>query len=323
MSNILVLRKIQVEHANTIAGLTYGFPAITQFLGYVHALSRKLETSHRLSLGACAVIVHQHQVHTYRPEKRGDWVFSLTRNPLTKKGETAPIVEEGRMHMTVSLVVECEGVPGGNDAAIKVLEAHIVQQCSCMRLAGGRIVGISRAEIYQHPQYSDEPGYATRRLMRSLLPGFVLLDRTEYLAEHWAELQEKRPEAEMLDAWLDFVALKYHAQYHGEGEPDLDTPAEWIYSPKPHSGYLVPISVGYKAISPIFSPGDVANTRDVTSPFCFVEAVYGVGEWQSPHRVESLDTTLWEYSYDAPYYVCRSRQQLARQYTDFSDPLDD
>jgi CRISPR-associated protein Csy2 len=40
MSSLILLRRVRVENANAIAGLTYGFPAITHFLGFSHALSR-------------------------------------------------------------------------------------------------------------------------------------------------------------------------------------------------------------------------------------------------------------------------------------------
>jgi CRISPR-associated protein Csy2 len=34
MSSLILLRRMKVENANAIAGLTYGFPAITHFLGF-------------------------------------------------------------------------------------------------------------------------------------------------------------------------------------------------------------------------------------------------------------------------------------------------
>ena len=42
MSQYLVLSKINIQNANSIAGLTWGFPAITNFLGFTHALNRKI-----------------------------------------------------------------------------------------------------------------------------------------------------------------------------------------------------------------------------------------------------------------------------------------
>ena len=52
MKSTLLLRHLKVENANAISGLTYGFPAISHFLGFTHALSRRLEQEHGLTLGA-------------------------------------------------------------------------------------------------------------------------------------------------------------------------------------------------------------------------------------------------------------------------------
>lgn len=51
MRSTLLLRHLKVENANAISGLTYGFPAISHFLGFTHALSRRLEQEHGLTLG--------------------------------------------------------------------------------------------------------------------------------------------------------------------------------------------------------------------------------------------------------------------------------
>lgn len=42
MSYLLLLPHIRIENANAVSGLTWGFPSMTHFLGYVHALSRKV-----------------------------------------------------------------------------------------------------------------------------------------------------------------------------------------------------------------------------------------------------------------------------------------
>lgn len=116
MSHVIVLRHLQVENANAVAGLTYGFPAISHFLGYVHALSRKLQASHGLTLGGCGVICHRRQIHAHSSGR--DYQFALTRNPLTKEAKTAAFNEEGRMHMTVSLVIECAGEIANGDIGL-------------------------------------------------------------------------------------------------------------------------------------------------------------------------------------------------------------
>ncbi len=104
MSYLLLLPHIRIENANAVAGLTWGFPAITHFLGYVHALSRRV-SEFGVSFTGCAVINHEHHIQAYSSGR--DYQFALTRNPLTKEGKTAAFNEEGRMHLTVSLLVEC------------------------------------------------------------------------------------------------------------------------------------------------------------------------------------------------------------------------
>ena len=45
MNQYILLNRIKVQNANAIAGFTWGFPAITHFLGFSHNLSRKLLNS--------------------------------------------------------------------------------------------------------------------------------------------------------------------------------------------------------------------------------------------------------------------------------------
>lgn len=52
--------------------------------------------------------------------------------------------------------------------------------------------------------------------------------------------------------------------------PDLTTPAQWEYQPKPNKGYLVPIMCGYKAISDVIDNEEVLGTRDNETEVCFV-----------------------------------------------------
>ena len=112
MRHLLLLNNLRVENANAISGMTWGFPAPTNFLGFTHALSRKCQAKwgNHASLGGVGIICHSHQVHTQQPSGF-EHVFALSRNPLTKDGNTAPFNEEGRMHMTVSLLVDCEFDP--------------------------------------------------------------------------------------------------------------------------------------------------------------------------------------------------------------------
>ena len=304
MRNFIVLHRLQVENANAIAGLTWGFPAITHFLGYTHGLSRKLVVSHGLQLSGCGVICHHHQVHAYTSGR--DYQFALTRNPLTREGKTAAFNEEGRMHMTVSLVLECKGEIVNGDTGIRALEEHINMLCQTQKLAGGSIKRIGNVRIHSH----DENAW--RAVRYSLMPGFALLDRSSLLSNHYRQLLQRQPDAEMLDAWLDFGALKMAS----------DPSGDWHYIPKPGNGYLVPLMTGWQRISPLYESGTVANARDSDSPFCFAEAVYGVGEWRGIYRITSPDELLWHYSTtETGYYCCGGSNVQDEAYQGADEPI--
>jgi CRISPR-associated protein Csy2 len=137
------------------------------------------------------------------------------------------------------------------------------------------------------------------------------MDRADLLANHYHALNQQG-NAEMMDAWLDFSALKYQAQpklKEGELEPTETTQAEWHRMDKPTKGWLVPITNGYKAISPVYPAGEVANTRDSTTPVCFVEAAHSVGEWRSLHRIQQVADMLWHYRYEQDWYLCQQGEQ--------------
>ncbi len=305
MSTYITLNHIKIQNANCVAGLTFGFPAVTQFLGYVHALSRKLNQSHQLSLGGCAIVCHQHQIHAYQPKGFGEYIFALTRNPLTKGGKTAPIIEEGKMHLTASLVIKCDGLIEGGEDGITALKKHLKQLCLTQKLAGGVISEIANVTI-ESANSDAELAMLTQKIRRRLLPGFLLLDQSHYLKDHLLALQQDNPEAEILDAWLDFSTLKFKAEPSLDKDEELSntSKADWKYIPKPEPGYLVPLSIGYKAISEVYPPGKVAGTRDPSTPFCFVETAYGLGEWQSPHRLQNIENALWEYRQEEGWYLC-------------------
>lgn len=209
MKQYILINRIKVQGANAIAGFTWGFPAITHFLGFSHNLSRKLSSTENfndISLKGCAVIAHKHHVHTYGSSYNVE--FTQSRNPpylhSHDKAATPPVIEEGKMNMTVSLLIEYDGNIGNRqDGFIEWLTTNSFLQ----RLAGGTILDIGAVEI--HGISSDAE---VRTIKRKLLPGFILQDRSDYLEKHYLSLQEENPKVELLTAWLDFSALKQRAR---------------------------------------------------------------------------------------------------------------
>ncbi|MDG1904198.1 MAG: type I-F CRISPR-associated protein Csy2 [Arenicella sp.] len=307
MSQYLLLKKLNVQNANAIAGLTYGFPAITNFLGFAHGLSRKLPPELNINLGGVAVVSHKNTVHARQPKGWGDYVFALSRNPLTSQGKTAPINEEGRMSMQVSLLIELTGLIAGDEQTKQTLLMHLDALVPTMRLAGGQIISLESMDLLN----SD---HEQKSALRKLMPSFALIDRNDYLAEHFSALKKENPDVGLFDAWCDFSKIKYKATRVGsdknteeqeEGNPEKAT---WHYVGKPKPGYLVPISTGYYAISDVYEPGEVNNVRDVNCPVVFAETAYSVGEWQSTHRLQSINSAVWRYEYQHPWYLAKTER---------------
>lgn len=214
MSQYILLKNISVQNANAIAGFTWGFPAITHFLGFTHNLTRKLidsENYTKLHFTGCAVISHKTHVHTYG---RFDKQFTQSRNPpyleSHNKKATPPVIEEGKMNMSVSLLISYDGYIGQNQH--DDFKEWLLKTCLLQRLAGGSILDIEAIEIYDLGVGEKEATTKLRVLKRALLPGFILKDRSDYLKDYYKEECKKNEKAELLDAWLDFIALKQKAR---------------------------------------------------------------------------------------------------------------
>lgn len=327
MSQYLVLSHINIQNANSIAGLTWGFPAITQFLGFTHALNRKIsnqyEGNYDTELTGCGVISNYTHNKVYQSKKYADFEFIQSKNPavLSKhKSGSPPIIEEGKMNLTVSLVIEFDKSLALTTDEIKELEKKILGLCSCMRVAGGTVLNIKHVKLLSASTQKQNIEML-RKTKRLTMPGFVLLDRSEYLQQHYQTLQAKYDEKinskkkpKLLDAWLDFAALKFEAIpefIEDKSEPDEKMPAKWEYVTKPNPGYLVPLMTGYKAISELYVPGQVLNTRDETTPSRFVEAIHSVGEWKSMHSIKTIADIIWRYHHDGQWYMCQQGKNIA------------
>ena len=75
------------------------------------------------------------------------------------------------------------------------------------------------------------------------------------------------------------------------------------------AGWTVPIPVGYASLTgKPYGAGEVAHARDNTTPLAFVESVYSLGEWISPHRLHNVQALLWhaDTNSEKGLYRCRS-----------------
>lgn len=308
--HLLVLPRLRVQNANAVSSpLTHGFPSITAFLGLMWALERKVRAAGLdLALKAVGTVCHDHQEQV----TEGGFVkaFRLTRNPVGKDGSTAAIVEEGRIHLELSLAFAIRSErwnrePEARDADI----ATVAELLAGMRIAGGMLLPPAQpGRLHYRPWTVDLTGTEDdrqaefRKARMRLLPGFVLVSREDRLETRLAELQAENPAATRLDAWLSLSRINWR---HQLGEKDGK--GEWLNDRK-GQGWIVPIPVGYGALGDLHEPGSVANARDATTPFRFVESLYSAGEWLSPHRLHSPQQLLW-YANSQPddgLYRCRN-----------------
>lgn len=73
---------------------------------------------------------------------------------------------------------------------------------------------------------------------------------------------------------------------------------QWqTYSVKKGRGWLVPLPVGYQAISPLFAPGQLQHCRTQQYPSQYVETLYSLGKWVFPLSLpENLSQCFWRYT---------------------------
>lgn len=311
---------MDVQKANCIAGFTWGFPAITHFLGFTHALQRKLSTDFEIAFSGCAVVSHDYQVHVYKPTPRANYEFIQSKKPAVlakhKTHSSPPIIEEGKMNLTTSIIIQLSKELVTTSEQIEKFKQMVLEKCLVSRLAGGNILSIKQVDLLS-ASTDEQTSELNRKIKRLTMPGFVLQDRAGYLKQHLEQLKADNSDAELLDAWLDFSAMKYQAipkLKDNEQQPSLETDAEWELLAKPAKGWLVPIMTGYKAISEKYSTDEVSDLRvsgadTSVTDCCFVEAVHSIGEWKSMHRISGIDEMIWKYSHENDWYLCAQTKE--------------
>ena len=334
-SALLLVPHLQVQNANAISSpMTWGFPSITAFVGLMAALERKLGAAAGLQFNGVGVVCHRFEAQTHRGYTHS---FRLSRNPVRKDGSTAGIVEEGRIHLDISLVFDVSlSSKVADDAARQQLAQTVADLLATMRIAGGSVIAphTSRARRTLQPQLrleAEDPKQQAdefAKLSRRLLPGFALVARDDLLQAHQRTLSQRQTDgqpATALDAWLDLsrintravrVPVEPVASTTGEspapGAAD-DKPVaeriEWQRGVRP--GWLVPIPVGYAALSALHSAGSVVQARDATTPLRFVESVFSIGQWISPHRLRDAAQLIWWPTYDEATGLYRCRNACA------------
>ncbi|MCB1793097.1 MAG: type I-F CRISPR-associated protein Csy2 [Candidatus Competibacteraceae bacterium] len=311
--HLLVFPHLHVQNANAVSSpLTHGFPSMTAFLGLMWALERKSRAAEMdLAFKAVSTVCHDHQEHI----TEGGFVksFCLTRNPIDKDGSTAAIVEEGRIHLDLSLIFAIRSARWNHKPESRPTDlAALAELLTGMRIAGGTLKPPTQAWRHRYQPWivdltgtEDDRQIEYRKMRMRLLPGFALVLREDRLESRLSELQAEDATATQLDAWLSLSRINWRYQ------PDANNngKGEWT-NDRRGQGWTVPIPVGYATLAS-HDAGKVANARDATTPFCFVESLYSIGQWVSPHRLTDVNQLLWyaDSQPDNGLYRCRNDYQ--------------
>ncbi|WP_444183142.1 type I-F CRISPR-associated protein Csy2 [Dialister hominis] len=298
MSTYLVIRKMQIHNANAMSSTyTIGVPAMTAWLGAVHALERKVRGLNQkkredtdfseIHFTGVAVSFHKTRLHVFKGAY-GNAIVN-TANPLKIDGTRPSAIEEPRIDLVVSILIEMKGFKA--DEKETLLE-KVRNKIWRMKIAGGDINGIQSISI----EAANEDNLAEVRHLRSrLMPGYVIIERRDILK------QEMGNGANGLDALLDYTKVNMSARKDESGKV-----TGWDYSRK-GTGWIVPIAVGFKGLSPL---GICRNQRDKETQHRFAESVVTLGEFRMPYHFDSIDDMMWRYAYDESQelYLCRNQK---------------
>lgn len=287
----LALKKVEITDANSISSpLTYGFPAITGFLGAFHALSRKIQhlnIAEGISLGGVLLACHDCSPQVFRTSQYSDYTFNQQRNPIKKDGTTASIIEEGKCHLTISFVVEVLGEDELETNEKKTLIENVSKLFFQQRIAGGSVHALS-----SHDPISFIEVEEIDAIPQMLMPAFVLMDATEELKSIIEEMQETNPDATPIDALIETSTIHHTPLLSDDNETNWEA-----NSIKKGRGWLVPMPIGYQGISEQYPALEMQNTRNPEYPSQYTEVLYGLGKWVYPYRLtDRIDTAFWRYS---------------------------
>lgn len=293
VKKLLIIPHIKVHNANALSSpFTIGFPAMTAWLGGVHALQRHLNAQDiPVNFLATGVVSHDVNLQTYKGDN--DYVHSIvgTGNPLDKTGARSAFIEEARCHLEISLVIEFNGIT--IDEHEHLLSAVTQLLHAKMKLAGGDINSFQPPFCTNNSEGDDED---LRKLQRHLMPGYVLIERRDLMQAAMAE------GADALNALIDYLAVHHSCDQDEEGNIEWRSYRKTLEN-KP-AGWVVPIATGYHALSEL---SDAKNQRDPNTLHRFAESLVTLGEFKMPHRLHSVEQMLWRYHIDGDLYLCQQK----------------
>lgn len=297
MKKLLILPRLKIHNANALSSpYTIGFPAMTAWLGFSHALQLKLnkasEDLEDLQFTSTAVVCHEFDLQTYKGESDFNHSIISTSNPLKRDGKRPSTIEEARCHLTVSLVIEYSGIDYDEALEMQEIISGLLHR---MKIASGDLMNTRLATELIPVKTQQE----TKQLMAKLMPGFTLVERRDLMTE---AMQNENLDG--MDALLSYLTINSQCEQQEEKE-DESHKAQWTQSRK-HAGWLVPIATGFQGMNEV---SKVENQRHTDYSHQFAETVVTLGEFIMPTRIDQLDNILWHYAdVSNNLYLCQQNQ---------------
>ncbi len=301
----ILIPQLSIQNANALSSpFTIGFPAMTAWLGAIHALQRKLNAQGiPIEFEGVGVVSHKFDLHTYKGP--GDYEYSIVgmANPVDKDGSRPAFIEEARCHLEVSLVVRYENCEFLHEDQLLAKIEH--QLRSGMKMAGGDILDFDKPPSL-HRDFNS--------LKTKLMPGYAIVERRELMIEAMEGGQDA------LDAMLDYLAIHHQCEMTGEGDQST---VIWKSARKEtgyegQRGWIVPIATGFHGISVL---GQAKNQRDPDTPHRFVETIVTLGEFKMPYKLNTAEELFWRYHFDPEnnLYLCQQTRVATKQNSTLHD----
>jgi len=292
----LLLKNIEVQNANALSSpYTVGFPAMTAWLGFVHALQRHVQKQEQCKFNSAAIVCHKLNMQTFADKDANRLIMS--KNPPStridkglienEKAKNKPFIPEAACHLKVSLLIEHDVVQKNEiDALCESVKAIL----PTMRIAGGDI--LTSGAVKDESVDEDEEG-ELRKLTRQLMPGYFIKERRDLMRDAMQKGEDG------IDALLNYLVMT------GECEQNDN---DKVICKKKAPGWLVPLATGFHGITAL---NKVRGQRDNETPHRFAEAVVTLGEFVMPYRAKTLDEMLWHYRVDLQnnLYLCQQKQE--------------
>ena len=192
MKDILLISNIKIHNANALSSpYTIGFPAMTAWLGFMHALERKLKSTEFSDVKFTGIIVSCLDMTLHAYKGKGDYVHSIkaTSNPLDKLGKRPSFIEEARCDLEVTLAIECEIGAMNYEKFTQLIDNKL----HTMKIASGDITS------FKPIQHKEVENNNPRELTKYLMPGFCLVTRQDLMKQSMSDGKDA------IDAMLDYL----------------------------------------------------------------------------------------------------------------------